>query len=126
MAKRATVTPIRNTRTVVQPERFNLANSIGVMIIGLLVSLMGTGIVAMISLYARQAALTEQVRETSESVAKHLDHSVDKDDYVRRDNEIRRAMEKMATKDEVNELRHSIDSQTEMLREAIATRGGRR
>jgi hypothetical protein len=103
-------------------ERFNLPNSLGVAIIGLLVSLIGTGIVSMISLYTRQATLTEQVNATSLQLNKHLDHSVDRDEYIRRDSEIQHAIEKMASKEELRELRRSIDSQTDMLREAISNR----
>ncbi len=126
MAKRASVTPIRTTtRTIVQPERFNLANSVGVAIIGLLVSLVGTGVASMFSLYARQASLAEQVKTTSSQIAdltQNIKNSVGKDDYVRRDNEVRRAIDKMATKEDINELRHSIDLQGEIIRELASRR----
>lgn len=106
---------------------FDLPRSIGTAIIGLLVSLIGTGIVSMISLYTRQAALTEQVGQTSSALAKHLDHAVDRDEYLRRDAEIQRAIEKMATKEELQDLKHGIDAQNDLLRqmEESLTRRGR-
>jgi CHASE1-domain containing sensor protein len=111
MAQKYTASPRGPAR--VRSERFNLSNTVGVAIIGLLVSLVGTGIASMISLYARQATLTEQVTNVASTLAKHLDHSVDRDEYLRRDAEIQKAIEKMATKDELRDVTQTLrDIQT--------------
>jgi hypothetical protein len=99
----------------------NIGNQLAIGLIGLLLSLIGTGIVSMISLYTNQAALTQQVKATSEAIQRHLDHSVDKDDYIRRDKEIQGAIDKMATKDELRDLRQSLDGQTQVLRDLQTT-----
>jgi HEAT repeat protein len=116
---RAKAVPI--VKAIVKKEKFNLANSVGVAIIGLLVSLVGTGVVSMIALYTRQATLTEQVTATSAALAKHLDHSVDRDEYLRRDAAIQRTIDNMATKEELRDLRNSMESQTQMLRDVQTT-----
>ena len=111
---------LRGDDTAAAPAS-RLTNQIGIGIIGLLMSLVGTGIVSTISLYTTQAALTAQVHQTSEQLARHLDHAVDKDDYLRRDKEIQAAIEKMASKEELRAVKESLDSQTQMLRDLQQT-----
>lgn len=102
-------------------DKFNLANALGVAIISLLATMIGTGVVSMISLHTSQATLTEQVKATSEALAKHLDHSVNRDEYLRRDKEIQSAIESMATKEELHYVRQSLDAQTQALRDLQTT-----
>lgn len=122
MATRRTSAKAAAAVVVKQPlPRFNLANTLGVAIIGLLVSLIGSGVVGMIALYVNQARLTEQVTRTSSDLAKHLEHSVDRDDYLRRDSEITHLIEKMATKEELRDVRRTLEGQNQLLRDMQAT-----
>ncbi len=108
---------IVSNRTIVKESRFNLMHALGVAIVGLLVSAIGTGVFGTITIYVNQARLTDQVQRTSADLAEHLKHSVDKDEYVRRDSEIQHLIEKMATKDELRDVRRSVDGQTQLLRD---------
>ncbi len=102
-----------------QAERgSSLSGSVQSAIIGLLATLIATGIISTVSLYTRVATLTEDVQRTEAQLQKHLEHAVDKDDYLRRDNEIRNAINSMATKDDLRELR-------DVLLDKIDGHGGR-
>ena len=87
---------------------FNLNGAIGTALIGLMATLIGTGLVSMITLYTRVSTLTDDVQRTEATLAKHLDHSVDRDDYLRRDSQIQKALDQMATKDDLRQLRITI------------------
>ena len=112
------------TRTIVKNDRFNLSTTLSAGLVGLALSLLGGGIVSMINLHTEQATLTqqvthtqEQIKATSETLKSHIDKTVDRDDYLRRDREVQRAIDKMATKEELHDLRQSVDQQTQMLHE---------
>src|SRR5256885_2148707 len=74
-------------------------------IIGLLCSLIATGIVSMVSLYSHVETLTEDVRRTEVALGRHLEHSVDRDEWLRRDAQVQRSIDAMATKDDLVQLR---------------------
>lgn len=116
-ARKPVAKQIVSNRTIVKDSRFNLLHALGVAIVGLLVSAIGTGIVGIITIYVNQARLTDQVQRTSADLAEHLKHSVDKDEYVRRDQEFQHLIEKMATKEELRDVRRSLDSQSQMIRD---------
>lgn len=105
---------------VKKPE-FNLGNSLAVAIIGLLVSLMGTGIVSMVVLYANVSRLTEAQMRTEAQLSKHLDHAVDRDSYEAQTKEIKRSINDKASKDELTELRQQVKEQLIDLKEMIQT-----
>ena len=102
-----------------KPESFNLANAVGVSIIGLLISLLGTGIVSMILLYTHVATLTEAETRTEQQLARHLDHSVDRDAYEKRDASIQRQLNERVTKDEFNDLKISVKEELIDLKDAL-------
>jgi hypothetical protein len=89
-------------------DGFNLTGAVGTAIIGLMATLIGTGLVSMITLYTRVSTLTDDVVRTEQTLAKHLDHSVDRDDYLRRDTQIQKALDQMATKEDLRQLRITI------------------
>lgn len=85
-----------------------LSTAIATTLIGLLGTLIATGIVSMISLYSRVSTLTEDVHRTEAALARHLDHSVDRDEWLRRDQQVQKAIDNMATKDDLKQLRMLI------------------
>ena len=89
---------------------FNFTGTLGTAIIGLLATLVTTGIISMCTLYTRVATLTDDVGRIETSLARHLDHSVDRDEWLRRDAAIQRAIDSMATKEDVKELREMIQN----------------
>ncbi len=58
------------------------------------------------------ATITDSVARTQVQLDKQIEHSVDREEYLRRDREIQHALERMATKDELRDVnRHtSLDS----------------
>jgi hypothetical protein len=89
-------------------EGFNVPSAIGTAIIGLTATLIGTGLVSMITLYTRVSTLTDDVQRTEAALARHLDHSVDRDEYLRRDQQVQKALDNMATRDDLRQLRIMI------------------
>jgi hypothetical protein len=89
-------------------DTFNLSGAITTSLIGLGATLVATGLVSTISLYTRVAQLTDDVTRTEQLLSKHLDHSVDRDEYLRRDTQIQKAIDAMATKDDLRQLRLMI------------------
>jgi predicted PurR-regulated permease PerM len=106
-------------RTVSRSERFNLTNAVGVAIVGLLVSLIGTGIVSMIVLHTQVATLTEAETRTEQQLSRHLDHAVDRENYEKRDASIQNQLNNKATKDEVNELREQVHEELVDLKDLV-------
>ena len=110
-------------------------------IVGLLCTLIGTGIISSISLYARVSTLTEAQTRTDQQLQRHLDNAVDLGSYRTRDAAIQKmldskapetevtelhlqldkAMDKMATKDDVRDQLRALQT----LQETIITRTGR-
>jgi len=88
-----------------KPENSWLSTAIATMLIGLLGTLLASSIVSMISLYARVSTLTEDVHRTEAVLARHLDHSVDRDEWLRRDQQVQKAIDNMATKEDLKQLR---------------------
>lgn len=120
-ARKPAAKQIVSNRTIVKESRFNVLHALAVAIIGLLVSGIGTGIVGVVTIYVNQARLTDQVMRTSADLSEHLKHSVDKEAYERRDTEITHLIEKMATKEELRDVRRSLDTQTQMIRDVQTT-----
>jgi hypothetical protein len=59
----------------------------------------------MIALHSRVSTLTEDVRRTEAALTRHLEHAVDRDEWLRRDAQIQRSIDAMATKEDLNQLR---------------------
>ena len=51
----------------------------------------------------RVSTITEAVARTQGQLDKQVEHAVDREEYLRRDREIQRALERMATKDELRD-----------------------
>lgn len=94
---------------------FNFGRTIGVTIISLLAGLSGTAVASMFSLYSRVATLTDNVQKVTDAFNKHLDNSVPKDAYLRRDAEIQQQISEKATKDDVRLIQHQLDEQSMLL-----------
>ena len=112
-------------KDIMPPRRrdsgFNFPGSLGTAIIGLLATLVTTGIISMCTLYTRVATLTDDVGRIETSLARHLDHSVDRDEWLRRDAAIQRAIDSMATKEDLKDLRNMIqDALGQSIRHATA------
>jgi hypothetical protein len=58
--------------------------------------------------YARVGATTDSVRCTQTQLDKQVEHAVDREEYLRRDREIQRALERMATKDELRDVNDTL------------------
>jgi hypothetical protein len=102
------IMPTRRQAPKVTGGGYNIGGAIATAIIGMLATLIGTGIVSTIILYSHVATLTEAEMRTEQQLQRTLDHAVDKDDYLRRDTQIQRAMDNMATKDDIRTLRSMI------------------
>lgn len=87
---------------------FDFNRVLGTTVIGLLATLITTGILSMVTLYARVGTLTDNVQRIETTLARHLDHAVDRDEYLRRDAQIQKAIDSMATKDDLRQLRETI------------------
>jgi hypothetical protein len=61
---------------------------------------------------------TDSVGCTQTQLDKQVEHAVDREEYLRRDREIQRALERMATKDELREVNDTLRS----IQESIAPR----
>jgi hypothetical protein len=68
--------------------------------------------------YARVGATTDSVRCAQTQLDKQVEHSVDREEYLRRDREIQRALERMATKDELRDVNDTLRS----IQESISPR----
>jgi hypothetical protein len=89
-------------------DAFSFSGAIATAFIGLGATLIATGLVSTISLYTRVATLTDDLTRTEQLLNKHLDHAVDRDDYLRRDSQIQKAIDAMATKEDLRLLRAMI------------------
>ncbi|MGA8597918.1 MAG: hypothetical protein WB676_24650 [Bryobacteraceae bacterium] len=83
-----------------------------------LYALIGTGVVSMATLYARVSAITDSVARTQTQLDKQMEYAVDREEYLRRDREIQRALERMATKDELRDVNDTLRS----IQESISPR----
>jgi galactokinase len=72
----------------------------------------------MVNLHARVSTITDSVVRTQAQLDKQVEHAVDREEYLRRDREIQRALERMATKDELREVNETLRS----IQESIAQR----
>lgn len=117
---KAKAAPTAKVRVVKTKDGFNLSNAVSVALVGLLVSLIGTGIASMFSLAYRQAELASQVKETSAALARHLDHAVDKESYDKRDRAIQKMLDNAATKEELNGLKEELRDLNTILRDMVA------
>ena len=70
----------------------------------------------MINLYAHVGAIADSVARTQVQLDKQIEHAVDQEEYLRRDREIQRALERMATKDELRDVNDTLRS----IQESIA------
>ena len=61
---------------------------------------------------------TDSVRCTRTQLDRQVEHSVDREEYLRRDREIQRALERMATKDELRDVNDTLRS----IQESISPR----
>ena len=72
----------------------------------------------MVTLYARVSTITDSVARTQAQLDKQVEHAVDREEYLRRDREIQRALERMATKDELRDVNDTLRS----IQESISPR----
>jgi len=108
---------------------FDLSGKIATALVGMLATLICTGVMSMITLYTRVTTLTDNVQTMQTQMQRTIDHGVDRDEYLRRDVQIQRALDSMATKDELKAMQRQLDEQTESLRViegAVSSRVGRR
>jgi hypothetical protein len=73
---------------------------------------------AMVNFYARVSTIADSVARTQTQLDKQVEHAVDREEYLRRDREIQRALERMATKDELRDVNDTLRS----IQESIAPR----
>jgi hypothetical protein len=99
-------------------SRFHFGRTLGTALISLLTALIGTGVVSMINLYARVGAIADSVARTQTQLDRQVEHSVDREEYLRRDREIQHALELMATKDELRDVNDTLRS----IQESISPR----
>jgi galactokinase len=78
--------------------------------ISLLTALTGAGLVSRVTLYARVPTITDAAARTQAQIDKQVDHCVDREEYLRRDREVQRALERMATKDELRDVNDTLRS----------------
>ena len=64
----------------------------------------------------RVGAIADSVARTQVQLDKQIEHSVDREEYLRRDREIQHALERMATKDELRDVNDTLRS----IQESIA------
>lgn len=98
-----------------EPARAELPRSFMSALLGIAGIVIATGIIATVSLYAQVQTISESLRatqqaeeHTAQALAKHLDHAVDKDDYLRDKQHTDSALGQMATKDDVRALQDMI------------------
>ena len=60
--------------------------------------------------YARVGATADSIGCTQTQLDKQIEHSVDREEYLRRDREIQRALERMATTDELRDVNDTLRS----------------
>ncbi len=70
------------------------------------------------NLYARVGATADSVRCMQTQLDKQVEHSVDREEYLRPDREIQRALERLATKDELRDVNDTLRS----IQESISPR----
>jgi hypothetical protein len=125
--RRSSAAPERSSQTAtyavvrdanVRDGNFNFGRILGTAMISLLTALIGTGVVSMINLYARVGAIADSVARTQTQLDRQVEHSVDREEYLRRDREIQRALERMATKDELRDVNDTLRS----IQESISPR----
>ncbi len=125
--RRSSAAPERPHRTAtyavvhganVRDERFHFGRTLGTALISLMTALIGTGVVSMINLYAHVGAIADSVARTQVQLDKQIEHSVDREEYLRRDREIQHALERMATKDELRDVNDTLRS----IQESISRR----
>jgi hypothetical protein len=66
----------------------------------------------------RVATVSDSVARTQTHLDKQLEHSVDREEYLRRAREIHHALDRMATKDELPDVNDTLRS----MQESIAPR----
>lgn len=95
-------------------------HKIGSTLMSTLITMIGTlivtGVLGMVTLYTRVSTLTETVQTMQVQVQRSLDHTVDRDEYLRRDAQIQHGIDSMATKDELRGMQRQLDEQTETLK----------
>jgi hypothetical protein len=125
VARRSSAAPQRPPRTTTcagvrdasaRDDRFNFGRALGTAQISLLTALIGTGVVSMVTLYARVSTITDSVVRKQTQLDKQVEHAVDREEYLRRDREVQRALERMATKDELRDVNETLRS----IQESIA------
>lgn len=85
-------------------------------IISLLITLIGTGILSMFTLYIKVTSLSDSVRVTSEILRKHLDDSVSDKQYTKDMAQRDEQLKSFATRTEFVLLQKQLDDQTATLR----------
>jgi hypothetical protein len=69
-----------------------------------------TGRSSHVNRYARVGTITDSAARTQAQIDKQIEHSVDREEYLRRDREIQHALERMATKDELRDVNDTLRS----------------
>lgn len=64
----------------------------------------------MANLYLHLGIIADSVARTQSQLDKQVEHFVDREEYLRRDREIQRALERMATKDELLDVNDTLRS----------------
>jgi hypothetical protein len=100
---------------------YGMADSVGKALIGMLATLAITGIISTVSLGIKVATLADASATTVIALNRLIEHSVDREEYLRRDTQIQKAIEGMATKDELRSLKETIDEQSATLKSIEAT-----
>ena len=99
-------------------DSLHLGNKLATAIIGLLCTLIATGVTGMVVLYKDVATLTEAQMRTQKQLDRHLDHSVDRDAWIDKDSAIQKELGQKASKEEVGEIRDQLKEQLRELRTA--------
>jgi biopolymer transport protein ExbB/TolQ len=110
--------PVRTARRIAAENTavIGISKTIGSAIIGLIVMLIGTGILAQMSLYVRVATLSELVTTNTQTLKQHLADSVSERQYQKDQLLVSDQIRMMASKDEFRSLQKQLDAQTDVLR----------
>ena len=63
------------------------------------------GLGRMAHFYVRFGSITNSLARTQAQLDKQVEHAVDREEHLRRDREIQRALERMASKDELRNVK---------------------
>lgn len=111
-------TPARQRRarsSAVRPELKSFSTAAVNAVIGLLATLLGTGILSLFTIYVKVATLTDAITTVSETQQKQLADGVSERQYQRDQAAVYEAIRGLATKQEVAAVARRLDDQMAML-----------